>query len=94
MACKSFLGRAELAKTGLGPQGFSFSQKRRRSFDLARKSDRPFGIDFTEHELLEFSVVTVPANAEALIDGKSYAQDRARQRRERELEVIRLRAGC
>lgn len=32
---------------------------------------RRFGIDFLEQELLEFSIVTVPANAEALIEGRS-----------------------
>ncbi len=32
---------------------------------------RRFGIDFEEQELLEFSIVTVPANPEALIEGRS-----------------------
>lgn len=32
---------------------------------------RRFGIDFLEQELLEFSIVTVPANPEALIEGRS-----------------------
>jgi HK97 family phage prohead protease len=32
---------------------------------------RRFGMDFLEQELLEFSIVTVPANAEALIEGRS-----------------------
>lgn len=32
---------------------------------------RRFGIDFLEQELLEFSCVTVPANAEALIEGRA-----------------------
>jgi HK97 family phage prohead protease len=32
---------------------------------------RRFGIDFMEQELLEFSCVTVPANAEALIEGRA-----------------------
>ena len=32
---------------------------------------RGFGIDFQEQELLEFSIVTVPANAEALIEGRA-----------------------
>lgn len=32
---------------------------------------RQFGLDFIEQELLEFSVVSVPANQEALIEGKS-----------------------
>lgn len=36
---------------------------------------RKFGIDFIEQELLEFSLVTVPANAEALIEGRSAGID-------------------
>lgn len=32
---------------------------------------RRFGIDFLEQELLEYSLVTVPANAEALIEGRA-----------------------
>ncbi len=36
---------------------------------------RRFGIDFLEQELLEFSCVTVPANAEALIEGRSAGID-------------------
>lgn len=32
---------------------------------------RGFGVDFIEQELLEFSIVTVPANAEALIEGRA-----------------------
>lgn len=36
---------------------------------------RRFGIDFMEQELLEFSVVSIPANPEALIDAKSMGID-------------------
>jgi HK97 family phage prohead protease len=36
---------------------------------------RRFGIDFLEQELLEFSMVPVPANAEALIEGRSAGID-------------------
>jgi HK97 family phage prohead protease len=36
---------------------------------------RRFGIDFLEQELLEFSVVPVPANAEALIQGRAAGID-------------------
>jgi HK97 family phage prohead protease len=32
---------------------------------------RRFGIDFLEQELLEFSIVTVPANPEALVEGRA-----------------------
>lgn len=92
---------------------------------------RGFGIDFIESELLEFSIVPIPANAEALIEGKAAGIDiaplaewaerivsangkaivtqerlkkihdseqsmrrRAASRaREREIDLIRLRAG-
>lgn len=69
------------------------------------KPDRQFGIDFLEQELLEFSIVTVPANAEALIEGRSleatppiaetpaadepYSLDLAQRR----LSILRLRAA-
>lgn len=36
---------------------------------------RPYGIDFTEQELLEFSAVPVPANPEALMSAKSAGID-------------------
>lgn len=36
---------------------------------------RRFGIDFLEQELLEFSCVAVPANADALIEGKAAGID-------------------
>jgi HK97 family phage prohead protease len=36
---------------------------------------RGYGIDFLEQELLEFSAVPVPANSEALIEGKSAGID-------------------
>jgi len=36
---------------------------------------RRYGIDFIEQELLEFSAVPVPANAEALIEGRSSGVD-------------------
>ncbi|MCM0760673.1 hypothetical protein M7775_19160 [Sporomusa sphaeroides DSM 2875] len=37
--------------------------------------DRPWGVDFLEQELLEWSTVPVPANAEALLDIKSKGVD-------------------
>ena len=37
--------------------------------------ERRYGIDFQEQELLEFSTVPVPANAEALIEGKKAGID-------------------
>jgi len=65
-------------------------------FSFARDSKRPLGIDFVEQELLEFSVVSVPANPEALLMGNKAApqnaRERARLRRERDLTLIRLRS--
>ena len=52
-----------------------------------------FGIDFIEQELLEFSVVTVPANPEALVDARSAQSERLRKRRQRELDLIEIRLG-
>lgn len=37
--------------------------------------DRKYGIDFIEQELLEFSVVPIPANAEALVEARSAGID-------------------
>jgi HK97 family phage prohead protease len=37
--------------------------------------NRPWGVDFLEMELLEWSAVPVPANAEALLDAKSKGVD-------------------
>jgi HK97 family phage prohead protease len=42
-------------------------------YNFVDDPQRRFGIDFLEQELLEFSIVTVPANAEALIEGRSAA---------------------
>jgi HK97 family phage prohead protease len=42
-------------------------------YNFVDDPSRRFGIDFLEQELLEFSIVTVPANAEALIEGRSAA---------------------
>jgi HK97 family phage prohead protease len=38
---------------------------------------RRFGIDFHEQELLEFSIVTVPANPEALSEGRDFVPEPA-----------------
>jgi HK97 family phage prohead protease len=40
-------------------------------FKWADDDDRPFGINFQQQELLEFSICPVPANANALIDARS-----------------------
>jgi len=36
-------------------------------WERAKSADRPFGIDFSEQELLELSIVSVPANADATV---------------------------
>lgn len=48
---------------------------------------RPRGIDFREVELLEWSIVPVPANAEALIQGRGGHAPRIEQR-QRELDDL------
>lgn len=40
-------------------------------YNFVDDPQRRLGIDFLEQELLEFSIVTVPANAEALIEGRN-----------------------
>jgi HK97 family phage prohead protease len=50
-------GYIKAGSVGFSPLKFSF----------AEDSNRPFGIDFQEQELLEFSVVPVPANQNALV---------------------------
>lgn len=46
-------------------------------YAFADDAGRRFGIDFLEQELVEFSIVPVPANAEALIEGRSLPFDAA-----------------
>lgn len=46
-------------------------------YAFADSQSRSFGIDFMEQELLEFSIVPVPANADCLIEGKSMGLDMA-----------------
>jgi len=60
LACRGFISATSV---GFRPLKWSFTD------DPERGSDDWFpGIDFSEQELLEFSVVTVPANPEALIE--------------------------
>lgn len=61
--CKG--GFLSATSVGFAPSRYSFS------VDPARN----YGIDFLEQELLEYSVVPIPANAEALIEGKSAGLD-------------------
>jgi HK97 family phage prohead protease len=56
---------------------------------------RPGGVDFLTVELLEWSICTIPANGDCLIDpgqtGKALSP--AAARRQRDLDLILLRAG-
>lgn len=46
-----------------------------KKWKWAEEDARPYGIDFEEQELLEFSAVPVPANPEALLEAKSAGID-------------------
>lgn len=58
-------GFLNATSVGFQPLKYAFSK------DPARQ----FGIDFVEQELMEFSVVSIPANPEALIEGRSAGID-------------------
>jgi HK97 family phage prohead protease len=58
-------GFLSATSVGFAPVKYAFSEA----------ADRKFGIDFIEQELLEFSVVPIPANAEALIEARSSGID-------------------
>lgn len=65
----------ELIKGGfLNATSVGFSPKK---WSWSEDDDRRLGIDFEEQELLEFSVVSVPANPEALIEARSAGADLA-----------------
>ncbi len=46
-----------------------------KKYNYAEDKDRKFGIDFEEQELLEYSLVPVPANPEALIEARGMGID-------------------
>lgn len=58
-------GFLSATSVGFAPLKYAFSDA----------PDRKHGIDFIEQELLEFSVVPIPANAEALIEARSSGID-------------------
>jgi HK97 family phage prohead protease len=82
-------GFLNATSVGFSPRKYAFSEE----------PDRRWGIDFLEQELLEFSVVAVPANAEALVQGKAAGIDVAPMREwieavvKREGKVIEDRAA-
>lgn len=47
----------------------------------ASENSRPYGIDFIEQELLEFSICPIPANSNALVAGKRMGLSQAHLRR-------------
>lgn len=52
------------------------------------------GINFAEIDLLEISAVTVPCCAGAILDGPVKSLSPAAAKRQRTLELIKLKAGC
>ena len=58
-------GFLSATSVGFAPIKYAFSEA----------ADRKFGIDFIEQELLEFSVVPIPANAEALVEARAAGID-------------------
>lgn len=58
-------GFLSATSVGFAPMKYAFSEE----------DGRTFGIDFLEQELLEFSVVPVPANPEALIEARAAGID-------------------
>ncbi len=61
-------GFLKATSVGFVPKEFEF-------VDAEEEPDRKFGIDFTKQELLEFSIVPVPSNPEALIQARSKGID-------------------
>jgi HK97 family phage prohead protease len=70
MVCAGYISAGSV---GFLPIDYAFSQDK----------DRDFGVDFKRQELLEFSICPVPANPNALIEGKVAGTTGDRARRER-----------
>lgn len=45
------------------------------AYEWANEDERPYGVDFTEQELLEWSVVSIPANPDCLVQARSVGID-------------------
>lgn len=58
-------GFLSATSVGFAPTKYAFSQE----------NDRPWGIDFLEQELLEFSIVPVPANQDCLVQARAAGID-------------------
>ena len=76
-------GFLNATSVGFAPIKYKFTDDKRR----------PLGIDFIEQELLEFSVVSIPANADALLDAgqSSKGWNNPAAKRARELDLVRVR---
>jgi HK97 family phage prohead protease len=57
-------------------------------YEFSRDKDRPYGIDFLRQSLLEFSIVAVPANAAALVDGRGIKSSSERAGRAATIEQL------
>ena len=77
-------GYLKATSVGFAPIKYAFSE------DPARK----YGVDFKVQELLEFSIVSIPANPDALLDPGQLDTKAAQARRMRDIDLIRLRAGA
>lgn len=62
-------------------------------WSFSKDPERAGGIDFHEQELLEFSIVSVPANPDALVSmsAEGVARQRRRERLIRERELLNLK---
>jgi HK97 family phage prohead protease len=64
-------------------------------WEFSKDSARPYGINFLEQTLIEWSICGVPANPFCLMDANtSFSKSAAARRRSREVELIRLRSGA
>jgi HK97 family phage prohead protease len=72
-------GVVKATSVGFVPINFKFAHEKARGGGA---------IDFTEQELLEFSIVPIPANADALLNGPAKSLDA--KRRARALELLNL----
>lgn len=60
-------------------------------WEFSKDPARPYGINFLEQTLLEWSIVDIPANQDCLMDsGQQTGKSAAARRRARELDLIRI----
>lgn len=64
-------------------------------WEFSKDPARPYGINFLEQALIEWSVCNVPANPDAIIDPKqTNGKSAAARKRERDLDLIRMRGAA